>query len=744
MLGEKTIYNALPKLPGFNFSELHQPVSYGKLQYCTFDDEATRSVLERNNVAAGAAPLIDAGGCGLPVSTILNRFPDWKTLDNKVLRFFGFFREAVSESAIETSRIRKVKMHYYLADGTIMIAETPALVNTGLRRGTTVTRYKPEGIDVFSFCIGGSISCRGLTYDLVDCDAATREFYEVMGMPQPDPLDYPFDTFEDKATRPPPPMDEQHTAMRRVLEMQAAANAGTHTSLMTPEERTKARDFFEHDREVLSFNAVWDRRKFRVQYYLADGSISVMFEPADNDGRERHAVFVRRTRVPKNTKAALLETETLSRPQGPAPPYIGVEDLFPGATVEIFTRPFFIYDCDDFTREYLRERGMNAHPHPHPSTEHDDYAAEKARRSRKGIASAASSPTKGTSNYGASSMVFNGSPRKKDPLKMTRFSQDVFRFVAKMVNPVPCNEGRVFLISYYLADDTVSVYELPVRNSGHLGGKIFARREVPHLQDPKNLQVGHVVHLDGVDYILESFDERTRWYLEMGIPEGLEESYFRTCSLLAQLQQGTLSRFSRTADIFRHYASSSARGLTRENVEEMFTDANIRCTKEEMDAIFERVDSDQDGWVSLPDFTERLLGLQFRSDFQPRRTLAGALASGEANQKQVVRGPIQSAERIARSEHAVRTAEEALKNFLTLMEARRTLMVRSFRSAAAETYDGNLGVEDFTNCIRRRLLLSLSDDELGALIYRFFYAPGIVEWTARRLPYKEVHHLIQL
>jgi EF-hand domain-containing protein 1 len=35
--------------------------------------------------------------------------------------------------------------------------------------------------------------------------------------------------------------------------------------------------------------------------------------------------------------------------------------------------------------------------------------------------------------------------------------------------------GRQFIVQYFMADDTISVFEPPVRNSGILGGKFLER-----------------------------------------------------------------------------------------------------------------------------------------------------------------------------------------------------------------------------------------------------------------------------
>jgi hypothetical protein len=49
----------------------------------------------------------------------------------QVLRFFGYFQEAVIESNIENHRIRKVVFMYYLADDSVQVTE-PKQDNSGI------------------------------------------------------------------------------------------------------------------------------------------------------------------------------------------------------------------------------------------------------------------------------------------------------------------------------------------------------------------------------------------------------------------------------------------------------------------------------------------------------------------------------------------------------------------------------------------------------------------------------------
>jgi len=44
-------------------------------------------------------------------------------MDRHVLRFYGFFKEAVVESALENYRVRKVIIFYYLEDNSLSITE---------------------------------------------------------------------------------------------------------------------------------------------------------------------------------------------------------------------------------------------------------------------------------------------------------------------------------------------------------------------------------------------------------------------------------------------------------------------------------------------------------------------------------------------------------------------------------------------------------------------------------------------
>merc|ERR1712070_368750 len=70
-------------------------------------------------------------------------------------------------------------------------------------------------------------------------------------------------------------------------------------------------------------------------------------------------------------------------------------------------------------------------------------------------------------------------PPRKDVVKILNNAGVTLRFKAKVSDyrkPVNAfDEGRTFTIKYFVGDDTVSIHETPIRNSGTMGGPVLAR-----------------------------------------------------------------------------------------------------------------------------------------------------------------------------------------------------------------------------------------------------------------------------
>ena len=57
---------------------------------------------------------------------------------------------------------------------------------------------------------------------------------------------------------------------------------------------------------------------------------------------------------------------------------------------------------------------------------------------------------------------------KKDYFKYIDNDKITLRFLARLNTKIPEDVDRRFLISFFLADDSIQVYEMPSRNSGNI------------------------------------------------------------------------------------------------------------------------------------------------------------------------------------------------------------------------------------------------------------------------------------
>merc|ERR1719218_360258 len=67
--------------------------------------------------------------------------PAWDALDRHVLRYYGYFKEAVIETNLENWRVRQCIIFYYLEDDTCHIAEKKQ-DNSGIPQGTLIRRHR--------------------------------------------------------------------------------------------------------------------------------------------------------------------------------------------------------------------------------------------------------------------------------------------------------------------------------------------------------------------------------------------------------------------------------------------------------------------------------------------------------------------------------------------------------------------------------------------------------------------------
>ena len=83
------------------------------------------------------------------------------------------------------------------------------------------------------------------------------------------------------------------------------------------------------------------------------------------------------------------------------------------------------------------------------------------------------------------------------------------RMTARLVSDTPDDEGRGVVITYFLHDDTLLVYEPPIRNSGLVGGKFLEKAKFEHESGsryirPSDFVVGQTIKINYFTFVIDS------------------------------------------------------------------------------------------------------------------------------------------------------------------------------------------------------------------------------------------------
>ena len=401
-----------------------------------------------------------------------------------VLRFYAYFRETVPESNDEEERVRYVRIHIYLEDDTIMIEEY-RVRNSGMTQGVLLRRMRalnphaePFGTHYSreDFNVGISVEIYGVVYRIYACDKFTEEYFAENGRQ--------LGEFEQ-------PPDDLYTIKRKLTERPIRV-----TYIDT--DKTHLRQFLDFDGKVLRFYAVWDdrhnmfgeKRKFIIHYFLADDCIEVVQVLPQNCGRDPVSRLLMKTKLPN--------PET-------GKPYTDA-DLRIGVTIDVFGRKFFLYDADPFTRQFVDQKFGKQDWTP---INVDDG---KVFKKTEIVVPPYNGWGDELDSLGSVYSLHPRPPRKNIVQFLTRDGQ-VLRFAAKFKNPQPQDRNRKFVIVFYLADDTVGVFELPQRNSGFREGRFIARSRQKNVDAgdryfvASDFEVGKEVTINGFTFITDVADE---------------------------------------------------------------------------------------------------------------------------------------------------------------------------------------------------------------------------------------------
>lgn len=108
---------------------------------------------------------------------------------------------------------------------------------------------------------------------------------------------------------------------------------------------------------------------------------------------------------------------------------------------------------------------------------------------------------------------------KIDFFKYVDNDKTVLRYTARFNTRVPEDVDRRFIIQFYLADDTISIFEPAQKNSGIIEGPFLERRKyknVDHKNEffsPSDLAIGGDIKINGYNFHVMGCDAYTTKYL---------------------------------------------------------------------------------------------------------------------------------------------------------------------------------------------------------------------------------------
>lgn len=121
---------------------------------------------------------------------------------SEILSFKAVFNENIHNSRLESERVRRLVIQYFLEDNSVKISEARQR-NSGIHQGKFLLRQKVRNPDTgeafqpLDLQVGSTVNVFGRQIEIVDADEFTRRFYkETLGVELAGGYDWDKDNFE--------------------------------------------------------------------------------------------------------------------------------------------------------------------------------------------------------------------------------------------------------------------------------------------------------------------------------------------------------------------------------------------------------------------------------------------------------------------------------------------------------------------------------------------------------------------
>lgn len=443
------------------------------------------------------------------------KLPRYVTTDKQVARFYGYFLQErpwersgpLGNPAFERSIVRHMIILMHIFDGTVQINENKE-VNSGLNQGTFYRRAKLMKVDNQPVTLedlypGATLDMLGRTFHITDADAFTRNYFlQEYGVELPPAVSL-------SATASVPPTTSE--PLLRDLGAQYATGAGCFALtdkeyffsrstdyLVTKEILDKTNRFLQYDGQVLKFLCVvvgspfpsyfpefeakltdkgepWEEqsngygfivpntaKRFVLSYYLSSREVDVVVERpkgTKDPGQDIQKVMLKRTRLHKDWRLAKKGINIDS--------YYEMDDLHCGQTIEVYGTHYLLLKCDPFAISSYARKGVLQREVTVLPDVIDPVVQSVPPQGDNTLPIGSAADTLAT--------VYGMPKVHKDMIKVGRNTNRNIRCKAKLMTNDSINSTREFLMTFYLEDDTLQIYEEDRRNSGIKAGTFLKR-----------------------------------------------------------------------------------------------------------------------------------------------------------------------------------------------------------------------------------------------------------------------------
>jgi len=244
--------------------------------------------------------------------------------------------------------------------------------------------------------------------------------------------------------------------------------------------------FLRHAERVLLFKAYYEEdvlSEHRIHlcdifFYVQDGTIEIIQNKQENSGMIQ-GLFLRRSRVPKPLSRSEEKLEIGDENHE----YLDIDDFRLGTVVEFYKRKFRIADCNESTREYVRENHFwtkeELTPQVIPKDTFSETNKEKMRR-ESGVPGVNRNRKMHELKQIMETMLGKPSTRS-DRGRFLECGQTALCFdiawndTDRLYGDVQC-----FKLMYYLADDTIEILPIHKNNNGREKfPKLLKRAKLP-------------------------------------------------------------------------------------------------------------------------------------------------------------------------------------------------------------------------------------------------------------------------